>query len=313
MNKRIVVLLGVVVCVAAVALFVMLRPRPVALGLQPGTVNYPMMHAIQAGFFENQGLKPEVTVFRSANDALDAVLGGSIFLDAVIPVQNIATIQKDQPGVLRIAAFLISDKEHPLDYLVVPANSEITKPEQLAGKTIVVFPGSYSETVTRLTLKKIGVNEVTFLKRAPADMPQALQSGEADAGIFYDPVATMAAKQGWGRILEAGFWESHLLPAIVVGGYTFNSQYADNNPTVAQKCLTGLRTAILDGRRKPTQAKKAAAAYLEQFASVLGNIPNARVELADEIDPELIDATLKLYVDNGLLEEFVDLRPLLLK
>jgi NitT/TauT family transport system substrate-binding protein len=311
LNRRIGILLGFLVCIAVVALVVLVRPRPVTVGLQLGTVNYPMMHAVKGGFFEKEGVVPEVSVFQSANDALDAVLGGSVFIDAVIPIQNIANLQRKKPGVLGIVALLISDKDHPLDYLVVPAQSEITTPAQLSGKTIVVFPGSYSETITRLTFEKLGIKDVKFLKRGPADMPQAIQSGEADAGIFYDPVATLAVKQGWGRIIEKGFWENNLLPEIVVGGYTYNVEYAKRNPSVAEKCLKGLQNAIIDARENPVEAKRSAVFHLKQFESVLGSIPDSRVELADEVNPELIDKTLRLYVDNGLLEDFVDLRPLL--
>ena len=96
MNKRLLLVTGAIVVLAIFAGIVLLRPRSFTVGLQAGSINYPMMHAIEGGFFERERLKPDVQVFNSANDALDAVLGGSVFIDSVIPIQNIATIQARQ-------------------------------------------------------------------------------------------------------------------------------------------------------------------------------------------------------------------------
>lgn len=311
MPKRLVAVLLVLVAVAAVGLYFVFRPQPLAIGLQPGSVNYPMMYAVTGGFFEREGLEPEVRVFGSANDALDSLLGGSILIDSVIPLQNLAEIEEQQPGSLGILAVLISDSDHPLDYLVVPAESSIVRTADLAGKRLVVFPGTYSETLTRLTLESLGIEGVQFIKRAPAEMAQALQTGEADAGILYDPVATQAEQLGWGRILEPAFWERHLLPEIVVGGYTFNVAAAQAEPRVAEKAFAAIRKAIIAARENPDAAKRAMIEYLPAFAEVIDQLPDARVELADEVDSELIRATLELYEEHGIAPAAVDLEPAL--
>ena len=210
----------------------LLQPRPLAVGLQPGSVNYPMMYAVESGALASTGREVRVQVFRSANDALDALLSEAIFLDAVIPIQNIAAIQISNPGVIGIAALLLSDETHPLDHLVTLAESDIDSPADLRDKTLVVFPGSYSETVTSLALDRLGVTGVRFIKRTPDDMPIALRQGEADAGILYDPAATLAESQGWGRILESAFWERHLQSPLVVGAYAYNRVMAEREPAL---------------------------------------------------------------------------------
>lgn len=310
MNKRFLIMAVCILLIGIVAIFFLVQKNSFSVGLQPGSVNYPMMHAIVGGFFEKEGLKPKVEVFRSANDALDALLGGSIFIDAVIPIQNIASIEVDHPGSIGIAALLISDKNHPLDYLVVPASSSISTPSELAGKTLVVFPGSYSETLTRLTFEKIGISNVKFIKRAPSDMSQALQSGEADAGIFYDPVATQAVAEGWGKIIESGFWEQYLIPEIVVGAYAYNLPEARRNPNLTNKVIIAIQNAIKDSRKNPEAAKASIKHYLGAFEAIVDELPDVRVELPREIKPEIIEQTLKLYKEHGIIQETVDLRPL---
>jgi NitT/TauT family transport system substrate-binding protein len=309
MNRnRIYILITIIVVLAVGAAILLLRPDRLAVGFQPGAVNYPMMYAIEEGFFQREGLDPDVQIFRSANDAQDALLGNAIFLDAVIPIQNIAAIEAHQPGSFGIMALLISDRDHPLDFLVVPKDSKIMSARDLSGKTIVVYPGTYSETVTRLALKQIGVEKVTFLKLPPSEMPQAIRSGQADAGIVYEPVATLAELQGWGRILERGFWENNLLPEIVVGAYAFNAPAGREDPDLTLSTYNALKAAILETRKNPDDAKIPLQKYLGVEESILPLLPSSRVELADEVDYELVRKTLELYADHGIIPSLVDLR-----
>jgi ABC-type nitrate/sulfonate/bicarbonate transport system substrate-binding protein len=292
---------GAVAILAIIALTIIFRPRPFTVSFQPAAINYPMIHAIEGKFFENQGLKPAVQQFTSANDALDALLGGSTFVNAAIPLQNLASIQQQRPNTLGIFALVLSDNQHPLSYLVVPSKSNINSASDLQGKTIVVFPGSHSETLTRLTLNKIGVSNVTFIKRAPSDMPKALQGGDADAGILYDPVATQASLDGWGRIVERAFWENHLLPVLVVGAYTYNMAEAEKNPETARRVFAALEAAIADAKQNPRNAKMVMKKYLGVSEKVIDQLPNARVELARDIDPKLLDQTVEIYAANGII------------
>lgn len=310
-TRRLISIAAILVGLAAAAIFVISKPKPLSIGLQPGAINYPMMHALDGGYFANEGLKPAVTIFSSANDAQDALLGNSIFLDAVIPIQNIATIEAERPGTLGLLAVLISDKQHPLDFLVVPASSTITDAKQLSGKTIVVFPGTFSETLTKLALQKIGVTDVKFLKLPPPEMPQALQSGQADAGVVYEPTATLAETGKWGRVLVRGFWEEHLMPTIVVGGYTYNVSAAKENPEIITRSYLALKKALADAQLNPTLAKGALVKYLKLPPEIAGKMPDARVEMSDHTDPSNIKEMLSFYLAHGIITKDVDLTPLL--
>ena len=311
MNKRSLIFVIPTLLAAIVAIYFLFKPNPILIGFQPGSVNYPMMHAVNNGFLEKQNLEFEERIFLSANDALDALLAESIFIDAVIPLQNIAKIEYNNPNTLGAIAFLISDKDHPLDYLIASPKSGINSPEDLNGKTLVVFPGTYSESMTKLTLEKIGVTNVKFIKRSPADMPAAIQTGQADAGIFYDPVATSAVKNGWGKLIEAAFWENHLMPNIVVGAYTYNKALSQRYPDEMNKIQKGIIEAILDSRQNPNEAKLSASKYLQKFSNILTEVPDSRVELSSEISIDIINETIKFYVDNNVLESYVDLKGLL--
>ena len=301
------VLVGLLLIAATVAVVVITRPRRLAVGFQAGAINYPMMYALEGGFFAREGLEPQARVFQSANDAQDALLGGSLFLDSVIPIQNIAAVEGEKPGSIGIIALLLSDVAHPLDFLVVPRKSPVKDPKELAGKTIVVFPGTYSETVTRLTFAKLGIKDIKFLKASPSDMAQALQTGRADAGVVYEPTATLAEVGGWGRVLERGFWETHLLPVIVVGAYAYNKPAAQQTPDLLKRSHRAIEQALASAKANPTVAKKSLIKYMKLAPDIIDRLPTARVEMAGEVDPELVKQTLALYVENGIIAHAVDL------
>lgn len=308
-NKQIYVLLALLVVGAIIAVFVISQPKKLAVGFQAAAANYPMMFALDGGFFAKEGLSPEARAFQTANDAQDALLGGSIFLDSVIPIQNIATIEAEKPGSFGILALFLSDAEHPLDFLVVPKNSPVKDAKELAGKTIVVFPGTYSETVTKLTFAKLGINDVKFLKLPPAEMAQAIQDGRADAGVVYEPTATLSEVDGWGRVLERGFWEKHLLPVIVVGAYAYNQPIGEKNPELVKRSYRAIERTLAEAKVNPTNAKQSLVKYLKVRPDIIERLPSVRVEMAGETNPELVKQTLALYAENGIIPRMIDLTP----
>lgn len=308
-NTRLYALIALVTAIAVVAIVITAKPKRLAVGFQAAAANYPMMHALSGGFFEAEGLQPEARSFQSASDAQDSLLGGSLFLDSVIPIQNIATVEANKPGSLGILALFLSDVEHPLDFLVVPKDSSVKDPKELAGKVIVVFPGTYSETVTRLTFARLGITNITFLKLPPGEMAQALQTGRADAGVVYEPTATLAEVDGWGRVLERGFWERHLLPVIVVGAYAYNEPAGVENPELVKRSYRAIERALADAKANPAKAKQSLIKHLGVRPDIIERLPTVRVEMAGDTDPDLVKQTLTLYAEHGIIPRVIDLTP----
>lgn len=175
----------------------------------------------------------------------------------------------------------------------------------------MVFPGTYSETISRLAFAKIGVNDLKFIKLPPAEMAQALQTGRADAGIVYEPVATLAEVNGWGHVIERGFWERYLLPEIVVGAYAYNKPEGQQKPGLVLSSYRAIEKAVAAAKINPAQAKQSLMKHFKITSDIASRLPNARVEMAGEIDPRLVTETLDLYVKNGLIPREIDLSPLL--
>lgn len=236
-----------------------------------------------------------------------------MFLDSVIPIQNVASVETERPGSIGIIALLMSDTENPIEFLVVPKASFLASATDLSGKTIVVFPGTFAETLTRLALDKIGVKDVRFLKLPPGDMVQAIQTGQADAGIVYEPVASLAEHQGWGRVVERGLWVKTLISPLVIGAYAYNAPAARQNPTLARRAWEAVSSAIEDSKTNPLPARRPLMKYLKVPEEILLKLPTPRVEMADAVDQSQLQRTVEFYAQNGILAKPVNLAPLLKK
>jgi ABC-type nitrate/sulfonate/bicarbonate transport system substrate-binding protein len=310
-KSRLLLIFFIIIFCSFLAIINLVKVKKFAISFQAAAANYPMMHAVKGDFFKDVGLDPQVRIFGSADDAQDALLSGSVAVNCLIPLQNIVTIENQRKGSLGIIAFLVSDLEHPVDFLIVPKGSQIKRINDLEGKTIVVFPGTFSESLTRLAFAKNGVFNLNFLKLPAKDMPQALQTHLADAGVVYEPVATFAQVDNWGQVLESGFWEKNLIPEIVIGTYAYNKVQVQKINGLENKIYIAVENAIIDSRRNPNKAKEPLSFYLGIKPEVLTKLPDVRVEMAEEINKNIIIQTLALYKRSGIISNEIDIAPLL--
>ena len=84
------------------------------------------------------------------------------------------------------------------DGLLVPKGSDITKPEQLKGKTIAVAKGSSAHGLTLKLLNRLGLkpDDVKLSFLAPADGLAAFSTGQVDAWAVWHPFIAQAEADG---------------------------------------------------------------------------------------------------------------------
>jgi sulfonate transport system substrate-binding protein len=92
----------------------------------------------------------------------------------------------------------IQYKNQSDDGLLVPKGSDITKPEQLKGKTIAVAKGSSAHGLTLKLLNRIGLkpDDVKLSFLAPADGLAAFSTGQVDAWAVWHPFIAQAEADG---------------------------------------------------------------------------------------------------------------------
>ncbi|MGW4733334.1 ABC transporter substrate-binding protein [Streptomyces shenzhenensis] len=92
------------------------------------------------------------------------------------------------------------------DTVLVPNGSKLTRPADLAGRSVAVAQGSSAHYQLVASLKAAGLSpsdvQVTYLQ--PADALAAFTSGKVDAWAVWDPYTSQVLQAGQGRVLTTG-------------------------------------------------------------------------------------------------------------
>jgi NitT/TauT family transport system substrate-binding protein len=162
-------------------------PLKMTLFGQPSVNNDSIWMAIEKGFYKDEGLDVTYRLFPSGTTAFQAFQTGQgdIVMTGDLPsvqyffrtngnYRTIAAIERDAKG-----------------YVVVAAKS-VTKPQDLAGKTVATRVGSTGSWFVSEYLKKNGVDpsKVTVKNLDTQVLPAALCGGEIAAFFIWQPIGS---------------------------------------------------------------------------------------------------------------------------
>ena len=146
--------------------------------------------------------------------------------------------------------------------VTVRKGSPITRPRQLAGRTVAVDQrkGLSTSTINQLVRadggnpKKIKFVEVPF-----ARMPEALATRQVDAAGTVEPFLTLARRQGATPLA----WNLAVLkPPLMVAAYVTSSSLETANPDLVQRFATAMNTSLDYAAQHPAQVRAVLSSYL---------------------------------------------------
>jgi len=151
-------------------------------------------------------------------------------------------------------AFAKSSYSEKAIALTIKANSTITDLAQLKGKKVALVKGSYGHHFLGLLLKKAGLTfgDIEQINLPNADIGNAVGSGQADAGVIWEPGLTASQKNGLvKKLIDATGIKSN-------STYFFAAEsFAKNNPEIIKAFLRALERAnklIADDPRKAAES-----------------------------------------------------------
>lgn len=228
-------------------------PIPIKVGYSPGVCNAPLFVAYEKGFFEEEGLAPEMVQVDAAHIS-DAVGAGQV--DAF---QGLAS-KLVQPLDNGLPARVVIGLHTGCQRLLVPKDSDIQSVADLKGKKIGV-PGlaDAATIITKRALYREGVGvtdknlEVEFAVFSRNDLPQALEKGAVDAIGVGDPVGPIAIEQyGLRTIIDTAKTEPFASEYCCVGLVT--NKLAAENPDAAARFVRALAKASAWVQKHPQEA-----------------------------------------------------------
>nr|VFJ87485.1 MAG: NitT/TauT family transport system substrate-binding protein [Candidatus Kentron sp. LFY] len=224
--------------------------QPVKIASGGHVVHFlPLDIAIAHGFFQEQGLRPEVTYLRAGTPTAQALLAGQVdFSTNGIEHAFKAAVQgKDN---LRMVVLM---NRLPGMVLVVDARyrGKVEDVSDLKGLTLgVTSKGAGTHMVLDYLLGKNGVSphEVTVIKAGTSTFPPALQNRQIDGGMALEPFASMLVENGDAFVLadlntlantERVFGGPYNLAGIVT-----RQAVIDADPALVGKVVAAIRKAL---------------------------------------------------------------------
>jgi ABC-type nitrate/sulfonate/bicarbonate transport system substrate-binding protein len=218
----------------------------------------PFQVAKAKGFFTDEGLDAEVTVFTTGATATEAFRAGR---GDFISAGDLPSAAMWKTGNVVGLAPMSSDTE----IFGIAGRKDINSPRDLRGRKVATRMGSTGEFLLYRYLASGGLTptEVTIIDLAPPEMVLALAHGDIDAFAWLAPFTTRAVATGTNAKLVTsakGLANNRIVLSVA-------RSFANQNPELVRKVLRASNRAIQFVRANPEEATKIWAAAVQGDAA----------------------------------------------
>ena len=265
--------------------------------LQNDIHHLPLWVALDAGFFNEQGIKVEIAgVFRAGPEIMSAFSAGALDMAYVGEAPTVTAVAN---GTAKVAILAQVNTEGSA--IVVGKNSPITTIADLKGVQIAV-PGF--STVQDFLLRKAipnpsaASNRVKMIVIKPPEMIGALRTNQIDAFIAWEPYPAQSVSMGVGKILASSgeIWKNHPCCVLVV-----DRSFSKANAEKVERIVQAHNNAIDFIREKPEEAIRIAIKYTGMDAQTIrGAMRN--VQYVSDLNIEGLKEYVKFLCGFGYIE-----------
>ena len=170
------------------------------VGLMPDTDSIPFIIAEQQGYFKEEGIEVELMPFKSAMERDAALQSGN--LDGA--VSDLLAVIFARSGGFAVHATSYTDGSYNL---IAGGQAGISSVDGMRGKEIAISRNTIIEYVTDEVLAAQKMNEYDVSKVVIPQIPvrlEMLQSGNLDAALLPEPMASVAVASGGRYITGSG-------------------------------------------------------------------------------------------------------------
>ena len=251
----------------------------------------PQYVAIANGFFEEEGLKLELTTGQGADKVMTAVLAGQSDIGFCGPEAAIYVYNEGKEDYIEVFA-QVTQKDG--SFLVSKEPTDNFQWTDLKGKTVIPGrKGGVPYMTLEYVLKQNGINPQTDLVLDDSIkfdlMAGAFAGGDAEYVTLFEPTASMTEDAGKGYIVASVGEASGEVPYTA---YCAKKSYIENNPDI----IEGFTRAIYRGEQwvKEHTAREIAEKVVEFFPDTTATSLETAVKKYKDIDA---------WKENPILEE----------
>jgi NitT/TauT family transport system substrate-binding protein len=290
-----------------------LPDKKVKISHQPLSVALPLFVAKEKGFFKSNNVDIDLVELTTSNLVAESVQTGDADLSQyTTSVAGLNANEKD-PNKMMIYTSMGDNLGKQWDGLFVKTSSGITKPSELVGKKIGVFPGSSGTAYIKDFLKSISVDitKVQFVQLPPPNQKQALDSGSVDAFFAYEPLTTILSQSSDYKKIQPTILFQNPDAAVSIG--TINKNFIKNYPDLAKRTIKAIDEGILYSRDNPAEAKQILSKYIKLDPKTLENIVILNQYSNSELKPEVLQKYFDYLLELGELKQKVNTADLIYK
>ena len=269
----------------------------------------PQYVAISNGFFEEEGLKLEITTGEGADKVMTAILANQCDIGLCGPEASIYVYNEGKEDYSQVFAQL-TQKDG--SFLVSKDDTDNFSWQDLKGKTVIHGrKGGVPYMTLEYVLKQNGLNPETDLVLDDSIkfdlMAGAFAGGEAEYVTLFEPTASMTEEAGKGYVVASVGESAGEVPYTA---YCAKKSYIENNEDIIQ----GFTNAIYKGEQwvKNHSAREVAEAIQDFFPDTTIESLETSVEKYKEIDAwkenpilkeEAFDKLQLIMTEAGELDE----------
>lgn len=207
--------------------------KPIKLGVLPIEDNLPLYLAEAQDMFAKEGLKVELVPFDSARERDAAMQAGQIDGE-IADLVAVALLKKGGTDVRVASVGLGAKPEEGRFALLAAPKGRVKTVIDLKNTPVAISENSIIEYVTDNLLLAGGLKKEEIKKVAISSIParmEALSSGQVEAAVLPDPLATLAEKNG--ARLIADDTKINLSQTVLL----FRKQVIDENKAAVMKVV----------------------------------------------------------------------------
>jgi NitT/TauT family transport system substrate-binding protein len=264
----------------------------------------------EQGFFEEEGINLDIQTTTGGAAAVPGVVSG----DFDFAFGNTLSVMVAQDEGLDIrfvtnGTTTSGDAERDFSAVVVPADSDIQGPEDLAGKTVSVNNlNNIGDTTIRHVVEQAGgdPDSIEFVEVGFPDAPAALDRGQVDAAWILDPFLTQVLDEG-ARAVSYNFVEFD--PELDIAGYFTTAQRIEEDPELVESFQNAMNRSLEYANENPDEVRDIVGTYTEISDELREKMALPRYRT--EFDRESFQKLGSAAVEYGSLNNEPDLDTLL--
>jgi NitT/TauT family transport system substrate-binding protein len=277
----------------------------IRIGL-PTKTYYPTIiaeTALRQGLFAKEGIKAELTIYRSGSETFEAMAAGAADLQLNSAALVAAGRKKGVPSKAVAGAAL----GYYGWYLMVKADSKVASISEFEGKKIgITAAGSASDVLARWLMQDRKVKYTTVPLGGGGLVPNLI-SGNVDAVVLYSPLSfkIMQEKQGKSLVDFGAEVKPHLSGLWIVP-----DKFIAEKPQVVQKAVNALFGAVVFLQDKANRAE--AVKLIAEIDEIAPQVAEAELDgnLAKmSTTGEMTEEWLSRALDLARLVGMTDLAP----